>query len=228
MGGWNYPEDSPGSGAYWNYGPGDYDTGPDPSDYAEDPREQFWSEKQRYYPRGQAPAWQGEDAPSELGWGDIYTDEDEPSWRDIPDPGFPEVEVDTHPDPDAGRDERKFARAATYADSYRRQNALRRAAIGEPPPPAGYSLYAEEHGVPHEESGLVDMPKGYAEYAEAHGVPKEHLKMRGNREDNALSALQDPHYTDYSPEENDWEHQIEYEKEHGCYWPQLGPVGKAR
>lgn len=66
-----------------------------------DPRDQFWAEQARC-PRGYAPSWRGEDAPSELGWGDIYTDDDELDPYDelIVDPGFPEIEVDTHPDPD--------------------------------------------------------------------------------------------------------------------------------
>jgi len=83
--------------------------GPDWADYhSTDPREQFWDEKSRNYPRGHGPAWQGEDAPSELGFGDLYTDDEHPDpYGDhIADPGFPEYQVDVHHDPDHGREDR--------------------------------------------------------------------------------------------------------------------------
>jgi hypothetical protein len=68
MGGWNYFEDSPSPRAYWNYGPGDYDEGPDPADYAEDgDREWDDEDEERFGP--------------------------EPHPDDIFDPGFTELSV---------------------------------------------------------------------------------------------------------------------------------------
>lgn len=66
-------EDDPGAG---------YVT-PDPIDQ--------WHDEKKKYPRGEAPPWEGEDAPSDSGWGDIYTDEDDEP-QDTPDPGFSEEE----------------------------------------------------------------------------------------------------------------------------------------
>lgn len=116
----------------------EYD-GPNHADYALDPHEQFWDDKERNFPRGHAPSWRGDDAPSELGWGDVYTDDEEPVHH--LDPGFPEHEVDIHRDPDHGREEHRMGAILRQAEQY--------------PDPG--------------------------------------------------------HYTDYGPEENDWEHQREHE-----------------
>jgi len=83
-------------------------TRPDWADFAPDPRDAFWDE-QSHYPRGSAPPWGGDDAPSESVWGNIYTDDEHPDpYGDlIHDPGFPEHEVDDHPDPDHGREDHR-------------------------------------------------------------------------------------------------------------------------
>jgi hypothetical protein len=159
MGGWNYFEDNPSPRADWNYGPGDYDEGPDPSDYREDfsgPAQGVAAEDSARYPypdetnvpdlggyRDQWGTWNpgGEEAWAERQEDLAHADEQSGyNWGPPP------------PSDEPAPEERRFARAATYAESYRRQAAERR-------------------------------------------------------------KLQDPHYTDYSPEENDWEHQAEHERE---------------
>jgi hypothetical protein len=176
MGGWNYFEESPGAGAYWN-GPA-HDDGPDYADYAESPEEQFWSEKKRY-PRGRGPAWAGEDAPSDSGAGHLYVDYDEPDRRLLHDPGFAEREVDTHPDPDHGRDERKFAHAKTYAESYRRQNAMRLMTAGS----MGYSDF--------EDIDLNDPEEMDHQIAEREGLlESERDDYVRERHNNEIAALE--------------------------------------
>lgn len=106
MGQYEYDHYHDGTGSpAWGPASGDYDDSDRPS--AQELAEEDWDrERRQRYPRGYGPPYQGEDSPSDTGADGLYTDEEAPSLTELHNPGFIEEEVDDHPDPDIGHEDK--------------------------------------------------------------------------------------------------------------------------